>query len=733
MGNGRISRLGLAFVAGSAVVAALAPVVARAQLEEIVVTAQKREQSLQDVPISLSVVDGERLSDFSIGSFEELDVYMANMYIKETPGNNAIYMRGIGSSPGNLAFEQSVSLFVDGVYAGRGRQFQAPFLDIDRIEVLRGPQGALVGKNTAAGAVSIISSLPTEEFEGRVTGGYEFEREGYEVSGFVSGPLGDGLRGRLAVKYVDRDGYLTNRVRDSSEPREEDFVIRATTALDASESVEVIGKVEFSKSDNAGTPAETLGPNELDAGSLDQRKATDGVLSDDFDDTDAVNATVRVNWDLGEHRITSITAYSKYNMDKVVDSDFSAFGMPPRPGVLGTVISSFFEENFDQFSQEVRLASPTGQAAEYVVGLYYHTQDLSITRGTDYLFGPFNGTQTRLFSQDGKLWSAYGQLTWNLSDAVRAIASLRHTSEDKDVDLVRTIAGRAPPLPVPNNFSDGRSESQTDPAVTLQWDASDNAMLYASYSRGSKGGGFNGASNTATPDGYEYEDEESSSMEVGAKLSLLDGNATLNLAVFFDEYKNMQRSAFDGESFTFTTRNAAVAQSKGVEVDGTVRINDYFTLAGSWAYLNSEYDDFPDSGCIALPIAAPCTPEGQDISGTPLPHAPDWSGNVALNFEQTLDNGLALFGNLVVAYQDAMYLDDTLAPRLVQDGFAKVDLRMGLSGAEDKWEVAVVGKNLSDKFTAQHGFQTPVLSGFGYRTLYTEPGRTVSLTGTMRF
>ena len=733
MRTSRISRLGLAFVAASAAAVALAPVVAWAQLEEIVVTAQKREQSLQDVPISLSVVDGERLSDFSIGSFEELDVYMANMYIKETPGNNAIYMRGIGSSPGNLAFEQSVSLFVDGVYAGRGRQFQAPFLDVDRIEVLRGPQGALVGKNTAAGAVSIISSLPTDEFEGQVTGGYEFEREGYEVSGFVSGPLSDGLRGRLAVKYVDRDGYLTNTVRDVSEPKEEDFVIRATTALDVSESVEVISKVEFSKSDNAGTPAETLGPTELDSGFLDQRKATDGTVSDDFDNTDAVNATLRINWDMGEHRITSITGYSKYNMDKVVDSDFSSFGFPPRPGVVGTVISSFFEEDFDQFSQEVRLASPTGQAAEYVVGLYYHGQDLSITRGTDYLFGPFNGRQPRVFSQDAKLWSAYGQLTWNFNERVRAIASVRHTSEDKDVDLVRSITGRTPPLPVPNNFSDGRSEQQTDPAVTLQWDASDNAMLYASYSKGSKGGGFNGASNTATPDNYEYEDEESSSTEIGAKLTFLDGNATLNVAVFFDEYKNMQRSAFDGESFAFTTRNAAVAESKGVEVDGTVRVNDYVTLVGSWAYLNSEYDDFPDSSCIALPIAAPCTAEGQDISGTPLPHAPDWSGNVALNFERTLNNGFAVFGNLVVAYQDSIYLDDTLDPRLAQDGFTKVDLRLGLSDAEDKWEVAIVGKNLADKLTAQHGFQTPVLASFGYRTLYTEPGRTVSLTGTLRF
>ena len=130
-------------------------------------------------------------------------------------------------------------------------------------------------------------------------------------------------------------------------------------------------------------------------------------------------------------------------------------------------------------------------------------------------------------------------------------------------------------------------------------------MLYASYSKGSKGGGFNGASNTATPDNYEYEDEESSSTEIGAKLTFLDGNATLNVAVFFDEYKNMQRSAFDGESFAFTTRNAAVAESKGVEVDGTVRVNDYVTLVGSWAYLNSEYDDFPDSSCIALPSQPP--------------------------------------------------------------------------------------------------------------------------------
>ena len=704
-----------------------------AQLEEIIVTAQKRGQSLQDVPISLNVVDGESLKKFSIGAFEDLDVYIPNLYIKNTPGNNAIYMRGIGSSPGNLAFEQSVSLYVDNIYAGRGRQFQAPFLDIQRVEVLRGPQGALVGKNSAAGAINIVHAMPTEEFEGEVVASYEFEREGTEVSGYLSGPVSENFRARLALRYADRNGYLTNTLRDRNEPDEEDFAIRATGVWDLSDSTTVIGKLEFSQSDNFGSPVETLTAAEFDYKSLDQIKETDGRLGEDFDNTDAVNGMVRINWDVGEHTVSSITGYSEYDMGKDVDSDFSASGLPPIPGVVDDLILSFFEEDFEQFSQEVRLASPTGQTMEYIAGAYFHSQDLQIIRGTNYAFGPFSGAQTRIFSQDDELWSVYGQLTWNFSEAIRAIVSVRHTWEDKSADLERFRDGVAPPLPVPNNFSIERSENQTDPAATLQWDVTDDAMLYFSYAVGSKGGGFNGASNTATPNGYEYEDEESESFEVGAKLRLLDGSATFNVAVFFDEYKNMQRSAFDGASFAFTTRNAAVAQARGVEIDGAITLSKYLTLTGAVAYLNAEYDDFPDSACIALPISAPCTPAGQDISGTPLPHAPDWSGNLALRYEQPLNNGLMLSGDLMVVYQDSIYLDDRLDPRMSQDGYAKVDLRVGLSSADGKRGVAVVGRNLTDELTAQHGFETPILSAFGFRTLYTEPPRTVAIEGALRF
>ena len=719
--------------AALAIVMSLHSAAAQGQLEEIIVTAQKRDQSLQDVPISLNVVDGESLKKFSIGAFEELDVYIPNLYIKNTPGNNAIYMRGIGSSPGNLAFEQSVSLYVDNIYAGRGRQFQAPFLDVERVEVLRGPQGALVGKNSAAGAINIVPVMPTEEFEGEVVASYEFEREGTEISGYLSGPMGENFRARLALRYADRNGYLTNTLRDRNEPDEEDFAIRATGVWDLSETTTVIGKLEFSRSDNFGSPVETLTAAEFDYKSLDQIKETDGRLGEDFDNSDAVNGMVRINWDVGEHTVSSITGYSEYDMAKDVDSDFSASGLPPIPGVVDDLILSFFEEDFEQFSQEIRIASPAGQTLEYIAGAYFHSQDLQITRGTNYAFGPFSGAQTRIFSQDDELWSVYGQLTWNLSADIRAIISVRHTWEDKNADLERFLGGVAPPLPVPNNFSVERSENQTDPAATLQWDVSDDAMLYVAYAVGSKGGGFNGASNTATPNGYEYEDEESESIEVGAKLRLLGGSATFNVAVFFDEYKNMQRSAFDGASFAFTTRNAAVAQARGVEIDGAITVSENLTLTAAVAFLNAEYDEFPDSACIALPIAAPCTPAGQDIAGTTLPHAPDWGGNLALRYEQPLNNGFILSGDLVVVYQDSIYLDDRLDPRMSQDGYAKVDLRVGLGSADGNWGIAVIGKNLTDELTAQHGFETPILSAFGFRTLYTEPPRTVALEGTLRF
>ena len=194
--------------AGTPVIASDAPDAATMP-GDIVVTAQKREQRLQDVPISMEVISSQSLATFHADSFKALSV--PNMNVGEVGGNQVIYMRGFGSPSQNYAFDQSVSLYVDGIYAGKSRQFTFPFFDQERVEVLRGPQGALFGKNTAAGAISLISAQPTSTFKGSATGIYNFGLRGYELSGFVSGPLTEGLSARLALKVVDNDGYMTNR------------------------------------------------------------------------------------------------------------------------------------------------------------------------------------------------------------------------------------------------------------------------------------------------------------------------------------------------------------------------------------------------------------------------------------------------------------------------------------------------------------------------------------------
>ena len=186
-------------------------------IEEVIVTAQKRAQSVQDVPMSIEVIKGEELDAYQIRDLKALQNYVPNLLIQSSPGNDAIYVRRFGSQAANYAFDQSVSMYVDGIYGGRNRQFMAPFFDVERVEVMRGPQGALLGKNTAAGAISIITAGPTDTFEGSVTSSYNFDREGFEVYGYVSGPMSDTLSGRLAVKYTELDGYIKNNSSSSSD------------------------------------------------------------------------------------------------------------------------------------------------------------------------------------------------------------------------------------------------------------------------------------------------------------------------------------------------------------------------------------------------------------------------------------------------------------------------------------------------------------------------------------
>ncbi len=684
----------------------------------IVVTAQKREQDVQDVPISMTVVGGEQLTDLGITDFNELDRYVPNLYVQTTPGNNAFYIRGIGSQPGNLAFEQTVGLFVDGIYGGHARQFQAPFLDVERIEVLRGPQGALVGKNTSAGAISVVSAKPTQNFEATLEGSYEFELGGGRVFGMVSGPVSDVVSVRVAGQYEKSDGYVENLIQGGNETKRESFFGRASVLLDSGGPVDLLIKVEGGKVDLTGNPVERF----LTPDDPDLERSTSGFpgfVDKDFDNTNNFNAAATANIDIGDHVLTSITGYSSYDFEKRLDADFG-----PAP-----LFASLFAEDFSQLSQEIRIASPTGGTIEYIVGGYFHVNDYDLFQTTYLDFGPFDGRADRVFRQENTVWSGFGSATWHVTDSVRAIGSLRYTYDKKTANQTRDITGTVLPSWLATPLSGERTEKQWDPSAAIQWDVTPDAMLYASYGQGSKAGGFIGAQATTTAAQFEIEPESAETFEVGAKLALFDRRLRFNISAYRTDFKNLQVSSFDAATTAFITTNAGKARSQGFESDFIFEVTDNLSLTGSLAYLDAAYLDFPGAPC---PFDNPgCVPADNNAAGQPLPRSPKWSGTLFADLVVPASEAIDIIVNGGVAFRSSAFLEESYNPAAIQDAFAKFDLRAGIRSSDRTWELALVGKNLTNELTASHAFNTPLAPTI--ISQFINPPRTIAVQAKLNF
>lgn len=664
-------------------------------LEIVVVTAQKREQSLQEVPISIGVVSGSSIESGSIKSFSDLDESVPNLFIARSPGAETIYIRGIGSGAGSPSLDQSVVMFVDGIYAGRARQFAAPFLDVERIEVLRGPQGALVGKNTSAGAINVISKRPGTTFEGDIMTEYDFELEGPTITGVLSGPLTESFALRGAVKYQDLDGYVYNSLTDRDEPTREERVGRLTGAYDAGP-LSVTVKVEQAELEVHGNPY--VMTSAIAGRKLDRTKESGSSLGPDFDDNESSNATLTIDYQFGGHTLTSITGYSEYKTRQGTDADFFERDLA----------YAKFGEDYDQISQELRLLSPTKRTIEYVLGIYAHDADLLEKRDTGSLFAPPAST-ARDFRQKTEAYSGYTQLTWNFTDDLRASVNARYTQEKKDAHYLR-IGG---PLAltqrtgaVQADIRDSLDEGEFDPAVIVQWDATDTTMLYASYSQGSKSGGFQGAIPNATAARFRFDPETSTSYEIGIKKSF--GRGYFDLTVFDTKYDDLQVSAAiqsdpNVNVFAFYTGNAASATTRGVEASATVQPVDDLLLSASFAYLpTARFDEYPAGPCATG--QAPDDPVRQscNLTGVRLPFAPKWSGSLSATFEHDVTERLAFSATASANFRTDYRPEFPNDPFFVQDSYVKYDLRLTMTW-DKRFEIAVLGRNLTDEYTFGFG------------------------------
>lgn len=698
-------------------------------VEEVIVTAQKRAQSAQDVPISIAVVQGEVLDQFQIRDLKALQNYVPNLLIQSSPGNDAIYIRGFGSQAANYAFDQSVSIYVDGIYGGRNRQFMAPFFDVERVEVMRGPQGALLGKNTAAGAISVITARPTEEFEGRVTSSYNFDREGFEISGHVSGPMSDTVSGRLAVKYTDLDGYIKNHstASTSSDTTEiENKLIRGSLQFTPNDRFDILARVEYADFTTDGTNAVRVDPFNYSSSNLDDEKTAGPAIDHpEEDNQDSLNISVTTNVELGDHTLTLVTGYSSFEDDKWVGG-----GAGDPENWLST-----FNEEFDQFSQEIRLLSPTDQTFEYIVGAYFDTADydqFNASQYVDFLGLPFfDGGIHHDFSQEADTLSLFGMGTWHVNEQFRISASARYTDNEKDGTFDQFVDSGIP-ISGPKNLSDSVDEDNVDPSVSVQYDVNDDVMLYASYAEGSKAGGFV-AQRAATDTTFTFADESATNFELGAKTTWLDGALIFNVNYYNLEFEDLQVSFYESSIPGFITGNAAEASSEGFEAEVAWQVTPSFQLSGSLAYLDAEYDDFPGAQCPSGSTDCDPVTNTTNLGGTTIVGASDWTATWKASFDQPIGANLHFYASVLGYYRSKYTTASDQDPIYgVQDGYDKWDARLEIAQAEGGWGVALIGKNITDEKTHNFAYLWP-LQPPPTGIQFLDETATVALEGYVRF
>ncbi len=822
----------------SALAISLASVHAQSQaLEEIVVTATKRAESLQDVPISMIAMGGETIRELGITKAEDFTANMPAITVAQNPIGNFVFIRGLGTAGANQGIEQSVSIFHDGIYMGRHQLSRAPFMDLERVEVLRGPQSILFGKNTIGGAVHVISAKPTDEFEGIITGLYGWEDSETEINLALSGPLTDRLRGRLAIRSYQMDGFLDNVMTGQEGPERDDMTIRGQLAFDITDNADVTLRLERSEFEQVQQTTQLRTTNPLGAGAQNTSGlnaaliavATGGDGSERYDDERAVDndggvllgqvlpqfagvpgfpdkpegsdnemdlASLTFNVGIGEHTLTAITGYASYEYRDICDCDFAAIPL----------IQVDATEDYDQFSQEIRLASPGGESIDYIVGAYYHQTDLlyrSIEGFGTQLLAPAglpaalfpNVSRDYNFDQEQRQWAIFGSATFTLTDTLRTTIGLRYSEENKEVtrNLDKLFTGGwdysplaglpAGTLAFGNTAADydafianpalaqaagvveaaifagalgtyehtlaaERDEEFVSWSANLEYDATDNIMVFASVSTGVKGGGFDARflKNPAIPaignDKFEYEEEEAMSFELGMKATLLDGAMTFNATVFQTDIDDYQVSIFDGAT-AFFVDNVADIRARGLEMDMRWRATDNLIVNFAGSFLDNEYTDFPLApcwaaqtngdtlvpGCITDPVTGV---SGRDASGDPNSFSPEIAFNLNLDYSLPIGDSLEFRTVLNFNYSDEYFVAADLDPAIaLQESFFKTDARISIGDINGDWEVSLLGKNLSDEFSGGNSNDQPLVPGNGFAS--TDRLRYFAVQGTYRF
>jgi iron complex outermembrane receptor protein len=763
---------------------------ASAQIEELVVTAQKRPENIQDVPISISAYSGNFLEKSGIKTLQDLGAYTPNLTLSQSSqvANQRIIMRGVGSV-GDSAIEPSVAVFIDGIYYPRSASVTGTLSDLELVEVLRGPQGTLFGRNASMGALNITTRKPADELEGVLRTSYGNYND-FRVAGSISNALTENTGGRLSFHYSDRAGYGNNTFTGAGNEDEfgdwEDSSVRGKLSFNPSEVLDINLTLDYASVKNQsgvievlsnavlpaylGTLSVVLNPlGPLAGGPLPATTDTfDYTVNQDhrdYGDDEQWGGAADISWKLGNHTVRSLTGYRSWENDTFE----SALRLP------ADLLNRLTNYQTETFSQEIQLLSDEGDFLEYVAGLYYYNERYDIDQlfnlGPDFCpavrnlvaarsgsltfgtaanaqcaAGPQTGAVDLDFEQELKSLAAYGQVTFHIDEQLHVSGGLRWTRDNKDGSFDQLVPNTIllPPTAT-NPLAINLRAIDSAPAlefndkeltwmVNISYDVTDSVMGYATVSTGFKSGGFNSdGANRVIP--RTFESETVDNYELGLKSSLFENRLVANVGIFRTSIDSFQDRQFDGVNFI--VQNVGELIQDGIELDLLAQPNDNLYLAAGLSLLDSEFKSFPNATNLPAIVAAAqragTIPATQDLTGERNHFSPEWQVSLVSEWRDNFgDNGLGWFVRGEYQYVDEQNVgaETNQNPQSIQPSYDLVNIRAGLTGTTENWEVSVFGKNITDEGYCQTIFNQPIGTTLGLVDATTGGGMQRCVLGT---
>ncbi|MET0545424.1 MAG: TonB-dependent receptor [Caulobacterales bacterium] len=737
--------LALVMIAAVDVGAASAQSADKVAKDDIIVTARKRNETSLSVPVVITAVSGAELERRAVNSIDGIARLVPQLVVGEGGGTvqgGNIALRGISGADANPFADQAVSFNIDGVQVSRASIRRMAEMDLQQIEILKGPQTLFFGKNSPGGIISMRSADPTDKFSAKISTGYEFNAREWRGDGYVSGPISDTLGFRIAAYGTDMKGWTKNEVPDASplapdhgrSPDSQEYALRGTLKYAPTDRFFARLKMNYGhvKGDSSAANVQFVDcpvGGTPQSGGIDDCKADDhvsvgnvgtavGLLDGRFGDGETflkqkqALGSLEMEYNLTDHlTLSSITGYYDVSLRNL--ANFTASYIP------ASVLSSLNRMNIEEISQEVRLTSSFDSMLNFMIGGFY--QETTAKAGSTTFLGadtPFL-INNYLLEQKGKASSIFGQALLDITPKLELAGGGRYSHEKKRLPSVSSQPAFSVPVYPPPEVTtvlDESSWNDFSPEVSLTYRPSETLTFFGSYKEGFLSGGFNsGSANFALP--LDYDEQRVDGFEAGVKGLFLDGALRTNLALYTYDVTGLQVQVTTQGTIQ-ELKNAGKVKSQGAEFDFTYRMPvDGLNLHGALGYSKGEYDEYFAScyrgqskalGCAYVPVpgspgqavlAAPGTPGSlQDLSNTDLIRAPEWTGNIGFTYETPIMTGLVL-GLSGDATHSGSYLTDATSKAAGRSpSYTLLDATVRLATEDERWEVAFIGKNLSNEY-----------------------------------